>query len=76
MSPDYEQGYKEGARSELASLEVLLSEIHDVPEELDVAEGIDWLAKRCQEAHQLLRAAYAVTHPEEVPVEVLRWLNP
>lgn len=32
--------------------------------------------ERIAEADRLLRAAYADTHPEDVPVEVLGWLNP
>ena len=32
--------------------------------------------KRVQEAERLLRRAYADTHPEEVPLDVLKWLNP
>lgn len=42
--------YDEGAGSELAVLEVLLNEIHDVPEDLGVTEGINWLSTRHKEA--------------------------
>lgn len=34
------------------------------------------LRQRLAEAERLLRAAYADTHPEDVPLDVLAWLNP
>jgi hypothetical protein len=37
---------------------------------------IEEMEERCAEAEQLLRAAYADAHPEDVPIDVLRWLNP
>jgi hypothetical protein len=34
------------------------------------------LQEKIAEADRLLRAAYADTHPEDVPLDVLNWLNP
>jgi len=37
---------------------------------------VGWLEVRCLEAERLLRVAYADSHSEDVPVDVLTWLNP
>jgi hypothetical protein len=43
-------------------------------------ESLAILEEKCRErlgeADRLLRRAYADTHPEDVPVDVLAWLNP
>jgi hypothetical protein len=40
------------------------------------AEQLRGAVSRCAEADRLLRAAYAHAHSEDVPVDVLMWLNP
>lgn len=39
-------------------------------------ESRDMWKQRCVVADRLLREAHADTHPEDVPMEVLSWLNP
>lgn len=38
-------------------------------------EALIRVQARATEAERLLRRAYADTHPEDVPLDVLRWLN-
>lgn len=37
---------------------------------------VDRLRGLCKEADRLLRVAYADADPEDVPMDVLQWLNP
>lgn len=37
---------------------------------------VERLRERIAQADRFLRAAYADAHPEDVPVDVLLWLNP